>query len=331
MEAAMTPAPSSVKPDRILAELSKLWTASAQQEKGKQAGSGTLRACAMTLIVFVDDEAGAGNGLLVLGETLIRIMRSHPSRVIVVRLSADGATLESRVFQQCWTPFGHRQQICCEQVELTVSLSRLADIPSIVGPLAAPDVPRIVWIRSSRIASAPDLADVLALGDKMIVDSARQGAPASADLRVLSNAGFLVADLAWTRLTKLRQLLARLLDGRDLNGVRSVTIEFSGAEATAEVRYLQAWLRASLASAVVDLRHVDVLAPSMLNAIRIDPGVTVRVTGNCAEYEAGSLKQHAALSESSESDLLSEELNIMTRDGVFERALQRMTAWTPRS
>jgi glucose-6-phosphate dehydrogenase assembly protein OpcA len=165
----------------------------------------------------------------------------------------------------------------------------------------------------------------------MIVDSARQGAPASADLRVLSNAGFLVADLAWTRLTKLRQLLARLLDGRDLNAVRSVTIEFSGAEATAEVRYLQAWLRASLASAVVDLRHVDVLAPSMLNAIRIDPGVTVRVTGNCAEYEAGSLKQHAALSESSESDLLSEELNIMTRDGVFERALQRMTAWTPRS
>jgi hypothetical protein len=332
----MTPAAANVKPDHILAQLSKLWTDSAKQDhenQGPDKHAGALRACAMTLIVFVDEDK-AGTDELALSETIIGIMRSHPSRAIVVRLREEDGTLESRVFQQCWMAFGHHQQVCCEQVELTVSLNRLADIPSIVGPLAAPDVPRVVWFRSSRIANAPDLADVLALGDKMIVDSARPGAPAFADLRVLANAGCLVADLAWTRITKLRQLIASLLDGRDPASLRRITIEFTGAQPIAEVRYLQAWFRSVLRSvlpAIVDLRRVPGEGAPALVAIRIDPGVSLRIKENCAEYETGSLRQHATLPESPEHQLLAEELNIAGRDGVFERALQRMTVWTPRS
>jgi glucose-6-phosphate dehydrogenase assembly protein OpcA len=320
---------SNVKPDHILAELSKLWTDAGKKDRD-QHGAGVIRACAMTLIVFADEDR-AGSDIPALGETLVRIMRAHPSRAIIVRLREEEGTLESRVFQQCWTLFGHHQEICCEEVELTVSLNRLADIPSIVGPLAAPDVPRVVWFRSSRIAGAADLSDVLALGDKMIVDSARPGAPAFADLRVLSNAGYLVADLAWTRLTKLRQLLASLLDGRDLHGVRNVSIEFSGAHPIAEARYLQAWLRSELPSAAVDMRGVSGEGAPALAAIRIAPDVVVRVKENCAEYQTGSLRQHATLPEGLEHDLLAEELNITGRDGIFERALQRMTAWAPRS
>lgn len=322
----MTPAPANVKPDRILAELSKLWTDTARQDR--QPGGGVLRACAMTLIVFADEDNTKADAL---GETLVRTMRSHPGRVIVVRLREEDGTLDSRVFQQCWMPFGHHQQVCCEQVEITVSLNRLADIPSIVGPLAAPDVPRVVWFRSSRIANAPDLTDVLALGDKMIVDSARPGAPAFADLRVLANAGCLVADLAWTRITRLRQLVASLLDGRELSAIRRTAIEFTGADATAEVRYLQAWLRSVLPAAAIDLRRVAGDAPPGLATIRIDPDVSLKIKENCAEYEIGPLRQHATLSERSEHELLVEELNITGRDSVFERSLQRMTAWTPRS
>ena len=73
-------------------------------------------------------------------------------------------------------------------------------------------MPRVVWFRSSGIASVPELGGIIALGDKMIVDSARPGAPTFADLRVLANAGYIVGDLAWTRLTKLRQLIAQLLE-----------------------------------------------------------------------------------------------------------------------
>jgi glucose-6-phosphate dehydrogenase assembly protein OpcA len=313
----------TISPDRLLHELSQLLTSSSKED------SSALRACSMTLIVFVDDEADSAE----LSEMLMRLMHSHPSRTIVVRLREDAGTLESRVFAQCWTPVGQHREICCEQVELSVSLNRVADIPSIVSPLTAPDVPRVVWFRSSRIDSVPELGDLLALGDKMIVDTARPGAPAFADLRVLAHAGYTVGDLAWTRLTKLRQLIAQLLSGRDLNGVANVAIEYSGSEAVPQAKYLQAWLRRELRSAAVDLRRVDGGAVGMakIKAIRIDPDIHVRIESDCAEYDSGSLRQRANLSDCSEGDLLNEELNIMTHDRIFERALERMTAWTPRS
>jgi glucose-6-phosphate dehydrogenase assembly protein OpcA len=323
----MTPT-QTVSPDRLLHELSELWTSLSKEtskDQGKGEDSGVLRACSMTLIVFVDDEADSA-----LGEMLARLMHSHPSRTIVVRLRQDADVLESRVFAQCWMPFGQHREICCEQVELSVSLNRVADIPSIVAPLAAPDVPRVVWFRSSAIDSVPGLGDILALGDKMIVDTSRPGAPAFADLRVLANAGYIVGDLSWTRLTKLRQLIAQLLDGRDLSGIANVSIEYSG-EAVPEAKYLQAWLRRELRSATVDLRRVDSTGPAKIKAIRIEPDIHIRVESNCAEYETGSLRQRANLSDGSEGDLLNEELNIMTHDRIFERVLERMTAWTPRS
>ncbi len=325
----MTPGTQTVKPDRLLHELSELWTSLSKQEQSKGDDAGVLRACSMTLTVFVDDEADSTG----LGEMLVRLMHAHPSRTIVVRLREDAGVLESRVFAQCWTPFGHHREICCEQVEFSVSLNRVGDLPSVLAPLAAPDVPRVVWFRSSRIDSVPELGDLLVLGDKMIVDSARPGAPAFADLRVLANAGYIVGDLAWTRLTKLRQLIAQLLSGRDLGAIENVSIDYCGNEAPPEAKYMQAWLRTALRSdlrsAAVDLRRVGTNGRSKIEAIRIDPDIQVRIGSNCAEYETGSLRQRANLSECTEGDLLNEELNIMTHDRTFERVLQRMTAWTP--
>jgi glucose-6-phosphate dehydrogenase assembly protein OpcA len=329
VEAAVTPT-QTISPDRLLRELSELWTSLSKQDHGNAEESHVLRACSMTLIVFVDDEPDSDK-VAPLGEMLVRLMHSHPSRTILVRLREDSGVLESRVFAQCWTPFGHHTEICCEQVEFSVSLNRVADLPSVLSPLAAPDVPRVVWFRSSRIDSVPELGDLLVLGDKMIVDTARPGAPAFADLRVLAHAGYIVGDLAWTRLTKLRQLIAQLLSGRDLSAIGNVSIEYSGSEALPEAKYLQAWLRRELRSAVVDLRRVDSAGSAKIKAIRIDPDIHVRMELNCAEYETGSLRQRANLSECSEGDLLNEELNIMTHDRIFERALERMTAWTPRS
>ena len=323
----MSSATASLKPDHLLHELEELWTSLSKDEPGAEKGAGVLRACAMTLIVFVDDEADS----MMLGETLAQLMRAHPSRAIVVRLREDAGVLESRVFAQCWKPFGHDRQICCEQIEFSVSINRMVDIPSIVSPLAAADVPRVVWFRATRMENVPNIGDLLALGDKIVVDSTRSGAPTFADLRVLANAGCLVGDLAWTRLTKLRQLIAQLLDGRDLKTVSNVTIDYCGSEAPAGVKYLQAWLRAELGSAEVDLHRVSAAGTPKLKAIHIPPDIQIRMEEGCAEYETGSMKQRANIPECAESELLSEELNIMAHDRVFERALQRMTAWTPKS
>ena len=243
----MTPGTQSVKPDHILHELSELWPSLSKQEPGKEEDSGALRACAMTLIAFVDNDSDS----MALSDTLGRIMRSHPSRAILVRLREDAGVLESRVFAQCWLPPGHHRRICCEQVELSdlpeprgrysVRSSRLA---------AFPTCPASSWFRSSGIAGRRAPVELrrapLLLGDKMIVDSARSGAPTFADLPCAGGMpDTLVGDLAWTRLTKLRQLIAQLLSGRDPSTVHNVSIEYSGAEATCRKRgdHLQAWLR----------------------------------------------------------------------------------------
>jgi glucose-6-phosphate dehydrogenase assembly protein OpcA len=328
----MSAGATSLKPDNILHELSELWTSLSRKEAGAPGATGVLRACAMTLIVFVDDESDA----MALGETLIQLMHGHPSRAIVVRLRGDAGVLACRVFEQCWTPFGHHQQICCEQIEFSVSLNRVADVPSIIAPLAAADMPRVIWFRAARMEQVSNIGEILPLGDKMIFDSSRPGSPTFADLRVLANAGYIVADLCWTRLTRLRELIAQLLDGRELKSITEVTIEYPGKDAPPHARYLQAWLRSTLTAADIQLLAADQPDTSSpgstrLKRIRIEPDIIIEGGANCAEYEIGGMRQRANLPDCSETDLLSEELSIMGRDRVFESALQRMTPWTPLS
>ncbi len=315
-------------PDKILRELSNLWTDAAKQESGD--GTGVLRACSMTLIAFIDDEDDS----MSVGETIARLMREHPSRAIVIRLREQPDTLEARVFTQCWMPVGHHKQVCCEQVELTASLNRLDDVPSIVAPLAAPDLPRVVWIRSARLAGAPDISGVLTLGDKLIIDSARSGAPSFADLRSLTAAGLILGDLAWARITKLRELLAQLLDSRDVAAVGKVVIEYCGKEPGPEAKYLQAWLRSGLPAATVDLRRTGAPGVGDIKRIRVDSDrhdpIDVQVHSDCAQYESGPLRERANLPSGDDHPMLGEELNIIRHDPVFEQTLRRMTVWIPR-
>ena len=283
-------ATQTVKPDSVLHEISELWSnllkPGAEGSAEKSNGADALRACAMTLIIFVDDEDDAAE----LDETLKGVMHVHPSRAIVVRLRDEPGTLSSRVLVQCWLPVGHQRKICCEQVELSVSMNRLADLPTIIDPLTAADMPRVIWFRSARIEGAPGVAELLALGDKIIVDSTRPGAPAFADMRVLAGAGFIVADLAWTRLTRIRQLLAQLLNGQDLANIRGGTIRYSGSDPSPAAKYIQAWLRSEITSAAVDLRKDGTQGRGEITAIQIGPELNVHVSSDCAEYETGALR-----------------------------------------
>src|SRR5579863_3659040 len=101
----MTPA-QTVKPDNILHEISELWNNMTRPQPGEapdEYSSGSLRACAMSLIIFINDE----DDPRVLDATLEAVMRAHPNRAIVVRLKEDTGTLEARVSARCWKPVGH--------------------------------------------------------------------------------------------------------------------------------------------------------------------------------------------------------------------------------
>jgi glucose-6-phosphate dehydrogenase assembly protein OpcA len=322
-EAVMT-AEKPIKPDRLLKELSEIWSTMAAPEangdaSGQAHGDGVLRACAMTLFSFVDDEEDSA----VLGEILAHLMKEHPSRSIVVRLKEGEDFLDARAFAQCWMPFGHRRQICCEQVEITASMNRLADVAAIVGPLAVPDLPRVILLRSSRIVRAGALRKILPLGDKIIVDSSRAGAPGFGELGGLLDAGHLTGDLAWTRITDLRALIAQLLEHRT---VGRIVIEYAGREAGAETRYLLAWLESSLCSAKIGLKGSGGDGGGKISAVLVDSDLSIRVVENAAEYDIAGLHQRAAFGPGTDEQLLNVELGIVVHDPVFERALNRITA-----
>src|SRR5258708_37640231 len=104
---------TTVAPDAILKQLAALWT-----QEGKQGDAGVLRACSMTLLIVAE----AGDDASALGETVAALMPEHPARTILIRLQGDGErALRERGYQQCWEPFGPRQQIWCEQIEIAAS------------------------------------------------------------------------------------------------------------------------------------------------------------------------------------------------------------------
>lgn len=319
----------AIRPDDLLKELNAYWRnagggTDAGTEGSGESGGVQLRACSMTLICFADDEEEPAR----LNEMLASLMHEHPSRLIVVRLRDGEDELAAQVSSQCWRPFGHQREICCEQVELTASIDRLTDAASIVGPLAAPDLPKVVVLRSARLVRAGALRKILPLGNKVLVDSSRPGAPGFGEIGGLLDAGHITGDLAWTRLTPIRALLAQLLDQRR---PAAIVIEYSGKEAGPETRYLQAWLQISLPDTAVSLRGTGTSsecggALGQPTCVRVDRDLAVTMCPGGADYDAKATRQRASMPARTEEQLLNEELGIVSHDRVFERALNHITA-----
>src|SRR5512147_1042888 len=141
---------TAIEPERILKELRNLWT-----DLGKEQEHGVLRACAMTFIVAT----GGSGDEQELGEMIASLMHQHPSRAIVLRIR-PGA-FDARVFAQCWMPFGKRQQICCEQVEITSPDTALKDAASLITGIAVPDLPVVLYLRSPEWIGSRALEPVL--------------------------------------------------------------------------------------------------------------------------------------------------------------------------
>jgi glucose-6-phosphate dehydrogenase assembly protein OpcA len=135
-------------------------------------------------------------------------MHSHPNRTIVLRV-AEAGPVEARTSIQCWMPFGRHQQVCCEQIEIEAPRQALEEVPPVLLGLMVADLPVAVWCRDPRLAALPELAPILRLAGKVIVDSGTlplsEALPA---LRLLSKGPWRLADLAWARITGARQRLA---------------------------------------------------------------------------------------------------------------------------
>ena len=315
---------ATVAPDSILKELAALWT-----QEGKQGDAGVLRACSMTLVVIAEaaDDASA------LGETIAALMPEHPARTILIRLQGEGErALSQRVYQQCWKPFGQRQQICCEQIEITASDAALADLPSVILPLAVPDLPVILWCRSARLVRRPEFGEIVRMATKVVIDSAAAGdtnTDATDAIVYMADAvrrGGILADLAWTRLTRWRETLARVFENRDtlarLPEVNSVQVRFGPSYETA-AWYLAAWAANALATVG---QVVTPVVARQDESLRLElSGGTFRVSLSRQDDRLVAVVNEQSnctnLPRPADYHLMREELGIVRRDPIFEGTL----------
>ncbi len=249
MSAVIFPA----QPEQILKGLGKLWTSLGQEEK-QQGKPTVLRACAMTLIVATDESDGG----FAASQTISELMHEHPSRGIVLAVSSKGERpIEARVLAQCWKPFGKAEQICCEQIEITVKPDNWANIgPTLVG-LTAADLPVIFWCRHSAALSPlanrlqiAGLEAIMNLSTKVIVDTLNENVNTAFELMgEWRSKGRIVADLEWTRLTLWRQPIAHIFDNElrenRFSAFHTVEVTYTDERPTAGTYYMAGWLAAA--------------------------------------------------------------------------------------
>ncbi|HEY1341373.1 MAG TPA: glucose-6-phosphate dehydrogenase assembly protein OpcA [Bryobacteraceae bacterium] len=316
---------AAVTPDRILKELADLWVSLGKPGQG-ESGAGVLRACSMTLVVLAE----ASDDTATLDELLAALMPEHPARTVIVRLSGAGErTLADRVYAQCWMPFGQRRQICCEQIEITASDAALVDLPSVVLPVAAADLPVIVWSRSGRLAQMPEFRSIARMATKAIVDSGEfpNAVDALWQLADLSRRGLRLGDLAWTRLTRWREALARVFENRQygarLGSIHRVTVEFGrGLETSAW--YMAAWISGALADVGVKVETIVTSVAGIPLRVELEAeAFRVRVgrAGDRLVVETDGYSSCTSMPQPSEYALMREELGIVRPDAVYEKTL----------
>jgi glucose-6-phosphate dehydrogenase assembly protein OpcA len=317
----------AVRPERILKDLRTLWV-----DLGKQEPTGVLRACAMTLVVVVEEEHDAQ----AVGETIASLMHEHPSRAIVMRIrKGEQPCLSARVFAQCWMPFGSRQQICCEQVEMVSSLASFSDASSVLQGLVVPDLPVVVYCPSEALWPLPEFTGLLPLATKLILDSDSmesaptaltylQGLPRTSTLRK--------ADLTWSRLTPWREAIALIFDDParmrcafDLQEVQILYHSPSGEPSS--VYYLAGWFMSVLGAGVkiciapgvgpdyAGVAHVTLTGPKLKATVDLTAPDTVDISAN------GEHLQMRVFPPIGEREALRQELTIADRDVRFEDAL----------
>jgi glucose-6-phosphate dehydrogenase assembly protein OpcA len=317
---------TTVAADSILRELSEMWMSLGKQGESE---AGVLRACSLTLVVL----AAEGDDFSALGETLAALMPQHPARTIVIRLKGNESPA-ARVTAQCWMPFGQRRQICCEQIEITAAEDALEDVAWVVSPIAAPDLPLVLWCRCPRVVENADFGHLGSQAAKVLVDTADwpDARAATRKLAALAARGLTLGDFSWTRLTRSREMLSQVFEnpryaGR-LSEISRVRVVFGGASVTALALYMGAWLVDALATVGVraelsvepdpsfsagQLSRVELAGPAFrVELARQQERLVVTVDG---------LSQCTSLSKATDYVLASEELEILGRDPVFERTL----------
>ena len=191
-----------------------------------------------------------------------------------------------------------------------------------VVPLLLPDTPIVAWWPSDPPVD-PSLDPVGAMAQRRITDSSRAKRPAAALERLAACHQEGDTDLAWTRMTRWRTLLAAALDQPPYEPVTRAVV--TGASDSPSSDLLAAWLAWSLRCPVQRRRTT---AGGGMAGVRLERASgdveLVRPAGNVATLtQPGQPARRVALARRAADDCLAEELRRLDPDDVLADVLAK--------
>jgi glucose-6-phosphate dehydrogenase assembly protein OpcA len=230
-------------------------------------------------------------------------------------------------------PFGQRRQICCEQIEIMASDAALDDLPAVVLPLAVADLPVILWCRSPRLVNMPEFGRIASMARKVVLDSGQLPDPKAAlrRLAVASSGNVLLGDLAWTRLTRWREMLSQVFENRErlaqLASVSSARVVFGKGWETA-AWYMAAWVGGALESVGVKVAPKVIPGEGTLRVELEGPDLRVSLERQDERLvvSVNELSHCTSLPQPSDYLTMREELGIVRPDSVYNRTLASAVA-----
>ena len=265
----------------------------------------------MTLIIVADEDSA---------EEAMRVGRSaareHPARILGLMLNS--ARGQSRVDARVGIGSGVSGERAV--IELTGEVVKHPE--SVVLPLLLPDSPVVIWW-AGNAPSNPSADPLGALATRRITDAASMStSKGRAMLNQCSSYAPGNTDLAWTRITGWRALLAAALDQHP-GKVLSATVVAERISPSADL--LSAWLADRLR---IDVARRNSDGPGItdvvLNTQHGDISL-VRYDGKLATLSSpGQPDRPVALKRRGLDELLSEELRRLDPDDVYAATARRM-------
>ncbi|WP_446663558.1 glucose-6-phosphate dehydrogenase assembly protein OpcA [Flexivirga sp. B27] len=272
--------------------------------------SGTMTLGRVMTLIIVVDEADADEAI----DAAIHATRQHPSRIIaLVSGSARGASrLDAQVC--VGTDAGGSEIIVLRMYgELTKHGA------SVVTPLLAADTPVVAWWpgEAKDVATSP----IGQLSERRITDASLAKNPRKALQRRRADYARGDTDMAWSRTTRWRGLLAAALDLPPYEQVTSVTV--TGASDSASTDLVAGWLavrlkcpvrraRSAPGTGLVTVRMERTSGP--IELVRPDRGMGTLT-------QPGQPERLLDLTRPGTAESLAEELSRLGGDEVYRQAL----------
>jgi glucose-6-phosphate dehydrogenase assembly protein OpcA len=266
--------------------------AAVERALNEERPEGVQRTSVMTHLVWAPKQ-----WLSAAERTLAAMEERHPSRTVILtpeprRKSGLDAVVDVVTHEM----EGSDRCVSSEVIELRLKGGHAQAPASIVMPLLIADLPVFCRWRGEPPWGTGELEQLVRTVDRLVVDSSEwKGLPQSYERLGTLFDRVTVSDIAWTRTRDWRARLGGLWPDIRLAG----RLEVTGPQA--EALLLAGWLRSRLR------KHVD---------LDVRPGKTLRrvaVDGERIDSPGGDPPAPA--------DLLSEQLDVFSRDRIYEEAV----------